>query len=90
MTGVHLNDAVQVRLTPFGEAVLAQHHDRMRERVGSSAHIYRPGPDGRYRMPLWDLMRLFGPTCGLTRPPPFEGEILIGTPSDPPAAPVTP
>lgn len=90
MTGVHLNDWVRVRLTPYGEKVLAGYHDQRRQRVGAMAHIYRPDAEGLYGMPLWDLMRIFGQALGLTTPPPFQGNILIGSPSATPAAPVTP
>ena len=81
MTGVHLNDAVRVRLTPYGEAVLADYHAQRRQRMGDRAYIYRPDAEGLYGMPLWDLMRIFGASIGMTRPPPFEGEIQIRRPA---------
>lgn len=81
MTGVHLNDYVRVRLTPYGVGWLDVYHQQRRQRMGDRAHIYHPDTDGLYGMPLWDLMRIFGPACGLAKPPPFEGEIQIRRPA---------
>lgn len=61
---INVNDKVRVKLTPHGEIILAM----------DEYATDKPDVDGWLEMPLWELMRVFGPVMFHGNPNlPFEG-----------------
>ena len=74
MTGsFNVNDAILVKPTHMGMTVFRQH---FRE-LGLNHQVYsdmwgKGRDDGRLKMPLWEVMKIFGPACGRGFDPPIE------------------
>lgn len=80
---VNMNDAVKVKLTEEGIAILKQQHDEMnafllaRGRKGLEDYSPRLDEDGYYQDQLWSLFQTFGKFIGLACPNMFDLDILL-------------
>lgn len=88
----NVNGHVWVKLADLGRR---RHREQWEELTGVFRPVGQPpvplpswleytppeeDPDGWSRWQLWELMRLFGPSCGNGLPVPFETEIRLSQP----------
>lgn len=73
---LNITDPVRIKILPAGEKLWDAAYAYVRERTGLSCKIKRDA-DGWTEMPLWQVMEIFGPGCGMGRGVPFETTIEI-------------
>lgn len=77
-TTFNLNDAVWVKVTPYGWDVFTEHY----QKLGLDSDIYRNilargEPSDWQKFQLWDLMAIFGEKMHNGFPTPLETEIRL-------------
>jgi hypothetical protein len=71
---ININDNVRIKLQPRG----MQAYRNYIESLGLKVEDYPLSinqQDGCVRMPLWEVMQIFGPSCFMGPQPPFETTI---------------
>jgi len=70
---LNLNDTVYVRLNELGHSTLRkEHEDTFKDSKKFPYQSPQIDADGYCKFPLWELMRIFGPTMQLGMLVPFE------------------
>lgn len=92
MKELNINEAVHVRLTDRGRAVLTRYYEDLEARIKTKVPLTRgddfaTDADGWSRWQLWRLMQVFGSHTQMGCDPCFETTIRIGDSSLKPVEP---